>query len=479
MAVYNSNLMRRSSALLLPLCFLSLACTTGGQVPSDVKNLLTPVAASPDLNGFLLNPKWNCQSANCYNGPGNPPDANAICNHSSTSVPPQCSETYLDIETPGWWTCYVLPSALHGHINLNYSTFVGRAAWWGRNDDFDYEFELTPPGGAALTAASPKTIAVEFSSIETFVAPDKLTPWWSEFLEWSTRTTNLGKNQENTAKLRARFAPTDDGRPNVVIVGILGIDCEHQCHSEMHPVYAFAVRANDPSAPAGVETWMLFARNWGNEGSCSHNEHPLPKTLKQLHLVIPNADALGFTASEKVFRRSLGSHATAWISPLPGQGAVVTFDNLSDPDDRDFIEGSVKFQWKTAAPPPVARLSVVALSKHDEWSESEISRWTKQLSPEGRQKFVENVIQPVAGKRQTEEMQVAVVTGHQVTEENNVDRIQAMNVHVGVAAEAPAVADPALFVPAEALRKQLCTAGRTLRAPNGEDICHPVTPAPK
>jgi hypothetical protein len=290
--------------------------------------------------------------------------------------------------------------------------------------------------------------------------------------------------------LQSRFAPTDDGRANVAIVGILGIDCEHECHSELHPVYAMAVRANDPDATPNVETWMLFARNWGNEGSCSHKGHPLSKDRKQLHLIIPNADALGFTASEIVFRHNAGSQATASISPLPGEGALVTFDNLSDPDDRDFIEGSVKFQWTTSAAPRAPRLSPIVLSKHEEWSESEIARWQKKLSPEARKKFIDDVTLSVAGKRQTEVMHVAIFTGHPIFGANNVNGIQPMSVkmnnvngiapmsvNVGVTADAPPVADPALSAPAEALRKQLCLADGTVRAPNGEDICHPAAPA--
>lgn len=51
-----------------------------------------------------------------------------------------------------------------------------------------------------------------------------------------------------------------------VATGLVGLDCWHECDPELHPLYSLAIRMGSHGSR---EKWMLFVRNWGNEGSCS------------------------------------------------------------------------------------------------------------------------------------------------------------------------------------------------------------------
>lgn len=54
-----------------------------------------------------------------------------------------------------------------------------------------------------------------------------------------------------------------NGRDNSVVIGMLGIDCRHYCHTELHPTYAMAIHTYNSTTD---DQWKVFARNWGNEG---------------------------------------------------------------------------------------------------------------------------------------------------------------------------------------------------------------------
>jgi hypothetical protein len=69
----------------------------------------------------------------------------------------------------------------------------------------------------------------------------------------------------------ANARPLVDGS-YAIVTGLMGLDCEHSCSTELHPVWAMAVRVK--SDPADV-VWAIFVRNWGNEGFCSQDQHYL------------------------------------------------------------------------------------------------------------------------------------------------------------------------------------------------------------
>src|SRR3712207_9454422 len=84
-----------------------------------------------------------------------------------------------------------------------------------------------------------------------------------------------------------------------VVVGLVGLDSVHNIYSELHPVYGIAVNMNEEEAAENGETvvkstWLVFARDDGNEGSCSFKPHPLygpdHQPLTSLKLLIPRSE---------------------------------------------------------------------------------------------------------------------------------------------------------------------------------------------
>jgi hypothetical protein len=83
--------------------------------------------------------------------------------------------------------------------------------------DDDYNFWLAPPGLTTLTTTSPQVLQLEFNSSET--VDHFHTPWWEGF---------HGAVDDG----RATFVNTD----YAIVIGLLGLDCEHSCGTEIHPV---------------------------------------------------------------------------------------------------------------------------------------------------------------------------------------------------------------------------------------------------
>jgi hypothetical protein len=97
-------------------------------------------------------------------------------------------------------------------------------------------------------------LKLEFDSDETI---DHFTsPWWARF-------------HSAVDDSDAAAAALVDGRL-AIVTGLVGLDCEHSCHTELHPVWAMSIRVDESSTD---ETWAMFVRNWGDEGYCSQNQH--------------------------------------------------------------------------------------------------------------------------------------------------------------------------------------------------------------
>ncbi len=139
------------------------------------------------------------------------------------------------------------------------ATWQGPVTWDGHSSpgtDDDYNVNVVPPAAEGLTISSEGHIHSEFDSDETI--DHFRTPWWNSFHDAVDR---------DDASARAMI----DGKL-AIVVGLTGLDCEHGCATELHPVYALAIHVNDNPLD---DTWAIFVRNWGNEGYCSQYQHPL------------------------------------------------------------------------------------------------------------------------------------------------------------------------------------------------------------
>ena len=183
--------------------------------------------------------------------------------------------------------------AFHGHVNWFAVTIAGTVAWDEHSTDDDYNVAVRGPVNGGLLNTS-NNFHSEFDSDETIDHFN--TRWWRDFramvdasdvAEFPLAQCEAQPGsctQDKVASLqRMRMAPKTllNGSNAAVVTGLFGLDCEHNCKVELHPVYAFAARVGDTDAD---ETWAIFVRNIGDEGFCSCNLWEAPFTTYTFRL---------------------------------------------------------------------------------------------------------------------------------------------------------------------------------------------------
>jgi hypothetical protein len=307
----------------------------GGTVSSAPFDL---VFTAVDANGFPLNPKWAWQRDH----PGSFPDADKQC----FSLPgifanSKCTTQSPSIDDPsgwnGFWCAEGAQHSIHGHVNWMPATWQGSVSWDGHSSpgtDDDYNINVVPPAGEGLTVSSEGHIHSEFDSDETI--DHFRTPWWNSFHDAVDRDDASAR-----AMIDGKFA---------IVVGLAGLDCEHGCATELHPVYALAIHVNDNPLD---DTWAMFVRNWGNEGYCSQYQHLLD--TNRIAFLIPRASATEVRVNAaSTFLTNNNQAAGPFVSFVSGQGAIVEF-RLPDPGQQARINGELHLQWTI---PPGASVAV-------------------------------------------------------------------------------------------------------------------------
>ena len=298
--------------------------TTGAPAPFDL------VVAATDPNDFPLNPKWGWQQLH----PGALPNADTQCfTLPGIFANAACTTQSPSLDNPsGWnaaWCAVGAQHSIHGHVNWMPATWQGTISWDGHSSpgtDDDYNINLVPPAGEGLTASSEGHIHTEFDLDETI--DHFRTPWWQSFHDAVDKDDASAR-----AMIDGKFA---------IIAGLAGLDCEHGCATELHPVYEIAIYVNDDPLD---DTWAIFVRNWGDEGYCSQDDHPLDTA--GLTFFIPRAAASAVklnTASTFLTNSSDASGPS--VTLVAGQGAMVAF-GLPDPGKKARINGELHLQWTT------------------------------------------------------------------------------------------------------------------------------------
>jgi hypothetical protein len=289
------------------------------------------VFTSVDDNVFPLNPQWAYQRD--HNGAL--PDADVLCfplNNVFSNPACTTQSPSLDVAS-GWnaiWCAAGASHSIHGHVNWMPATWHGPIVWDGHSSsiaDDDYNVNLTPPSGAGLTASSGGTIHSEFDSDETI--DHFTTPWWKSF---------HSAVDDSDAKARAMI----DGK-DAILIGLAGLDCEHGCATEIHPVYAMAVHVKDDLAD---DTWAIFVRNSGDEGYCSQDQHYLD--ANRIAFVVPRPSAASVAVNRATFLTNNTASSGPAVSLVAGSGAVVAF-GLPDPSAGARINGELHLRWTLGA----------------------------------------------------------------------------------------------------------------------------------
>jgi hypothetical protein len=293
-----------------------------------------------DPNGFPLNPRWRYQANHNNNLPA-PPEL--LC-PKSAPVPsvilfyPTCTSWQVTTDS-GFWC--------GPHVNFFAATYVAPFNWGEKSTngtDDDYNYRLFPPNNAGviqLTDLSANGMEIEHDSEETI--DHFSSPIWSEFHS-EVKNDNAAAQKRLTGK-------------TAVVTGLFGLDCGHpSCASEMHPAYALALNWDD--SDLANDTWAVFARNWGNEGFCSDNQHDLQITdLKVLIPWRPGATSVTVLPDTAFypFANSGSAHsiATPTITTAAGQGVLIDF-TLPDPSQQSGLHGEVYLKWGMGRTRPIA-----------------------------------------------------------------------------------------------------------------------------
>lgn len=318
-----------------------------------------------DLNAMPLNPQW-AEQRDAHQVPPEPKDESQNACVRRPDLKGQCTaqDTLTDDETPNlFWRalCGLVPgSQIHGHVDWMPATFYGAVNWIHINfGDSDYNLRMFPyDGNTAVQNGLTKNnndlngtqyIEMEFDSAET--GNRFRTPTWQAFDE-------AANSLDPDDMKRWLDRQHKENSPFAVVTGLFNLDCEHDCRSELHPLYALAVETN-PSTDDN--TWAILVRNWGNGGSCSAFNQQLELPQNQFHLLLPNKGGKPTVLWDKVeFAVSNASIQFPTLSYVSGSGYVLTF-TLPDPNDRALVEVALHLQWPAGKPaPPRMKLALPA-----------------------------------------------------------------------------------------------------------------------
>jgi hypothetical protein len=281
-------------------------------------------SGSSDPNWMWLNPRWGVQQ----NVPGSLGDPKACFNLSGWFNNPACTVQRPTIDEPTgatWLICWAgSTTPIEGHVNWYPSTYTGPVYWSDQSwPDMDYNINIVPPNQNTLTKYNTTTIHTEFDARETI--DHFVTPWWKSFRGASDAT--------KSAMINGREA---------VVAGLVGTDCEHDCYSEIHPVWALAVHVkNDPND----DVWAILVRNFGNEGFCSRYQHLVAFSGNKFTFNFPwRAGASGVaTTTGTGFYANLSGMSWSWGS-TPKQKVSLSVQLLS-PYSYPRVHGELHLRW--------------------------------------------------------------------------------------------------------------------------------------
>ncbi len=413
---------------------------------SQTQKPFDSVATQTDVNGLLLSPQWAANLDNLVQVRGIQRQLSALneCNNFPYNGPflarriasPCTQQAAFDQPKHLFLTaCFLEPALgrLHGHVNWSASTVMGKLNFEDLSADNDLDWSLkefeseerkqrlgsfNPASGGRLlddSESRPPSFAInqvltkdsqgdgseydrklwlEFASYEI---PGLFSKTTGPGADWSElKYDALRKSQGNVNGAKSLFS-----NKTAIVSGLLNLDCVHECHAELHPVYAMAVRMRDECAPGGCgipvigenDHWLVFVRNFGNEGSCAHDgqQHFLDRDSFSFKIPAPTGDAVNMPSitTHEFYSDVPG---LSWsVRAVPG-GVLLSFslqpNNCSRVPDRFpvFLHGSISFDWTKAGQETTAQPAVAAgaTPAHPTWlpdktvSESDV---TEALAP--------------------------------------------------------------------------------------------------
>ena len=341
--------------------------------PPAVDHPYDIIVQQVDDNGIPLNPEWKSQVI-----AGNLPDC--MKGIEDPYLLPMTSQSpFIDVNDAKCPYPF-RPGPLGGHADWTAATYTGTVFWGDHSsDDDDYNIQLVTAGLAGCTTSNPTNINCEFDSDETI---DHFhTHWWNVFHSAVDNSSSSAKNLINMKQ--------------AIVIGALGLDCAHDCASEMHPVWVLAIHVKeDPSD----DVWAIFVRNWGNQGYCSSHNIELPLTSITLRLPMPNASAVTVNWDPNCKVNSDGNGTCflsrgqgngPFVTLVPNEGALVNF-SLPEASAGERINGELHLTWKTSAPPNKSS-AFVATPPFTEFEDNRLAETLEKLTKEQQSDYYRNL----------------------------------------------------------------------------------------
>lgn len=298
------------------------------------------VADRVEDNGLPLTPKWGAQITN----PGTFPDPSQCplnCFHDPGSYP--CTGQYTTNDDLGCGPC-------RPHVNWFGATYTATITWHAHScpsQDDDYVMYLFTPNMEGYVVGHAPLIQCEFDSDETI---DHFTaPWWSRFHD------EVNACQCELSGIPVPGCPGAQQMINnyngasAIVTGLMGLDCAEGCGPELHPVWALTMNV---ATNLEDDVWVFFVRNWGNEGSCGHNQHFLQLPNNRYTVRLPwksGARTVAYDSTDQIWEQWLGNGQTQYPDPtitvLPNQAVLITFQ-LDPPRDHGSLwDGELHLHW--------------------------------------------------------------------------------------------------------------------------------------
>ncbi len=360
-----------------------------------------------DANGLPYNPQWSWQLNPQHAGGSTPhvPDT-SICHNFSTrpstlgipslSLAPEfsgCTDqadlTTIDFPQPGSLNEEVCgvngffnSNSFVGHVNWFPITMEGRATGFSRDalgdDDYTFQF-LVDATSAPLSVNGKDGIHSEFDSDETVDNFVNLSA------EWRAVRDAVDNNATQAANLSTGHA---------ILTGMFGLDGEHDLKSELHPIYALALKRDWNNSDPGDEDWLMFVRNQGDEGYCSSQIWNAGFTSYTFRLpwrdgmssVDVNWDKTDFDYEggsylqnivsvapvEAAFGKQAGVYVSFYLGTAQNRGSNI----IGDPDATlPYVAGALHLIWKslTIGPPVYTKNTTPVVSAAPVVAEAEES----------------------------------------------------------------------------------------------------------
>lgn len=128
-----------------------------------------------------------------------------------------------------------------------------------------------------------------------------------------------------------------DGQDSVAI-GLWTMDCYHECRSELHPVFALAVKSKNSPTSGDTDAWHFFIRNKGNQAVCG--EEFVVKKSTPWYLRLPGRPG---GLKPKITTQDTWAQGEVTWKVLVKASHIVIEATL--PEDDDWLIGTVIIEW--------------------------------------------------------------------------------------------------------------------------------------